>query len=667
MEIKKQLSVYVLCLFACTFFFTGCKKDVYDPNKNESKSNDFTYETRSVKSLDIDYGVKGYKAVFEVYTENPIVTENGVSKKDENIKAPFKAYTDEDCQYTGSINLPTATDKVYLYSENLGLPLCVELEVGENGVQFNMDEYIKKLQSTDAQPTALLVKNISFRIGEDNPYNISTPLGKWDYWGVPLYLVKDLVEDPTGHTAIYDQTPNGLMERVNNTLFYGKDNSEYESSSDVINIKVTQDAKVNLVFMDGKGQFLNAIGYYYYEQAPKDEEAFKALPKYIVFPYCKKADYQYGAELWLGNRVNLKYYGKDGKDAQGSDIFPKGTTIGWFLLADGYKGAGTYELDYTQKILCSNNVFNEGNEIHCATMYDQETDTRVIAFEDDGDKDYRDAVFYLDVEKGTIGNEGKPTDPDVPFDPITGGTTSGTLAFEDLWPNKGDYDMNDVVITYERSYTSDKDNKIIEIQNTFTPIHRGGQIQSAFGYQIGIKRKGGLISDIQIENKNTTSAFVENNMEVGQEEATFILFDDMEQAVKNGPITLKITLEGITIDEIQDTKFYNPFICTSRNKGENPVTAKSRREIHLTNYPPTNKADQTSDFGKYDDRSNLDESRYYVGDKENPYPFAIDLPIMDYVVPTEAMNINDFYTSFKNWVSSKGQEDADWYMYPTKK
>ena len=34
-------------------------------------------------------------------------------------------------------------------------------------------------------------------------------------------------------------------------------------------------------------------------------------------------------------------------------------------------------------------------------------------------------------------------DPPLESDPL-----EGTLVFEDLWPSQGDYDMNDVVLTY---------------------------------------------------------------------------------------------------------------------------------------------------------------------------------------------------------------------------
>lgn len=674
MEIKKKFSVYVLCLFACTFFFTGCKKDVYDPNKNEPKVDGFDYATRSVKTLDIDYGIEGYKAVFEIYTENPIVTENGVSKKKEGVKSSFKTYTNEDCQYTGSINLPTATDKVYLYSENIGLPQCVEVEVGENGIKFNLEEYIEKLQSSDAQPTALLAKSVlSARAKGDNPYNIQQKLGGWnqqgaDNWrGIPDYLLKTTTAKPY---PIYDNTPNGLLERIHHTLKEG-DNSSYAKSSDIVNIKVVKDASINLIFLNGKGEYHNAMGYYYYDSGKElTAEEFKALPKYIAFPNCTQYERSGGA-LWMGNRIKLMYYGKEG-ESTGSETFPKGTTIGWFLLADAFTiyDYMPSEVNYTPEkgTWFSNNEFNTGKIKSCISIYDTQSKTTVLGIEDGGDQDYKDVLFYVEATPSeAIYDPDKPTidDPEVENPPITSDPVEGTLAFEDLWPNQGDYDMNDVVVTYQRSYTVDDKGNVIGLKDIYTPVHKGGQIKSGFGYQIGIPATS--VSKVVIENGSSTNPNLSNSMELEQENATFILFDDMEQAMKNGAITVTLEISDLTLEAMQkDIHFYNPFIRVSPNKNDkNPI-----QEIHLTNYPPTDRADRAY-FGRYNDRSSVNENGdpegpyYYVSD--NDYPFAIDLPIMDYSVPTEAVRIDKFYPKFGNWVKTKGEEDADWYRHPTQK
>ena len=51
------------------------------------------------------------------------------------------------------------------------------------------------------------------------------------------------------------------------------------------------------------------------------------------------------------------------------------------------------------------------------------------------------------------------------------------------------------------------------------------------------------IDNIKIENSSST-ALNENGMEINQDKPTFMLFDDIQQAVKNGAITVTLELAG---------------------------------------------------------------------------------------------------------------------------
>lgn len=150
----KYVCTLLLGWIMCIVLFSACKKDVYAPNKNEPAEDVFDFATTVDKKLDIDYGMKGNKAVFEVFTEDPIVIENGKAKKKENVKSILKAYTDNACKYSGIVNLPTACTKIYLYSENYILPTSVEIEVDNSDIKFNLEDYKDHLRSSTSQSTS---------------------------------------------------------------------------------------------------------------------------------------------------------------------------------------------------------------------------------------------------------------------------------------------------------------------------------------------------------------------------------------------------------------------------------------------------------------------------------------------------------------------------------
>ncbi|NLH53483.1 MAG: LruC domain-containing protein, partial [Bacteroidales bacterium] len=61
-----------------------------------------------------------------------------------------------------------------------------------------------------------------------------------------------------------------------------------------------------------------------------------------------------------------------------------------------------------------------------------------------------------------------PTDPFRAFNnyyPSSNGFA--TLAFEDNWPNKGDYDFNDVVVDYQLNRVTNSQNQLVEVLGTF--------------------------------------------------------------------------------------------------------------------------------------------------------------------------------------------------------
>lgn len=671
---KKRLNVCLLLSAVAAFaaLLTGCVKHPdAGPDTPEPGEGTFDYATVTDVKINVDYSMKGNKALFEVYTENPLEkSSDGAVVKKDGVKSLLKAYTDRDSKYSGVVNLPTAADKVWLYSESYGLPTCVEAEVTAAGIAFELNAFLKKQESAQPQNRTAAAQVPLTRGGatEDNILNVQTPLGGYDRNGKPDYLEATLAD-----------VPDGLMNRVQNVLMPGNDNSHYAVSDEQVNIRLTQDASLVLVFLSELATWGNSVGYYYYDSnnPPTTLDAFLDLPKYVAFPNCSMynsaEDYMgtYRPSMQPGMQVKLKYYDTNG---QASDIFPAGLTVGWFIMPSGFNPYNGKLVKPTQyvRFKCSNSIYNiHYNPSHhfCASLYDKASGKTVLGFEDGTDKDYKDVLFYLDAEPQSaitdpdrpVINPGKEQYPDVTGDPL-----EGTLAFEDLWPSQGDYDMNDAVVAYSTTFTTDKDNRLIAIKNVFTPLHSGGSLKSAFGYQLDMPATA--VKSVTIDNLSS-SAQTTGGLELNQSKAVIMLFDDIHQAVAHGPITVDIELDGsVSLDKVTRKSLYNPFVCVS-GKDTEFVPGAVRKEIHLTNYAPTSLADPYP-FGRNDDKSSVDTQGnptgpyYYV--TADLHPFAIDLPITDYHIPTESVKIDDFYPGFTGWVTSKGEKNKEWYLNPAK-
>lgn len=465
------------------------------------------------------------------------------------------------------IDLPTATDKVWLYSDTYGLPTCVEVPVTATGVHFNLDSFLESAAQRQNRMAAGQPSIARSGSTPENVFNIQTPLGGHDRSGKPDYLENNLAK-----------LPEGLINRVQNVLLPGNDNSQYAKPADLVNLTVAEPASLNIVFLAELSLWTNSFGYYYYDtdNPPANLEDFLNLPKYIVFPNCsmynREEDYWNGyfPPLKSGMQVKLKYFDGNGNP---SDIFPAGVTVGWFIMPGGFRsewGQIVFPANF-DKFKCSNSTFNNFNkeERFCVSLYDKPSGKTIIGFEDGADNDYKDVLFFVesDPESAIVDPDRPVIDPDdEQYPDVAGDPIEGTLAFEDLWPSQGDYDMNDVVIAYSTTFTIDKDNKLIAVKDVFTPLHSGGSQKSAFGYQLDMP--GTSIKKLTGHNITSTAETIDG-LETGQEKPVIMLFDDIARALaKDDTITVIMELDGsVSMDKVTYKSLYNPFICVSGKEG----------------------------------------------------------------------------------------------------
>ncbi len=253
-------------------------------------------------------------------------------------------------------------------------------------------------------------------------------------------------------------------------------------------------------------------------------------------------------------------------------------------------------------------------------------------------------------------NDAYPTDPTRAYNNYYPSATGvATVAFEDLWPSKGDYDLNDIVMTYRYNVVTNAANNVAQVVGSFTLHATGGSFENGFGVEFPIDRA-------------KATSLVGGTLEAGQTKAVVTLFNNSRAQMA--------TWNTVPAASASDTVNYNfsfnvtagPSLATFGLNQYNPfiwnnTTGFGRGyEIHLPGKTPTTLANSAL-FGTGDDNTNVAASRYYVS-KGNGLPWAIAIPVK-FAHPIERADINTAYLKFATWVQSGGAQFADWYNNTT--
>ena len=234
----------------------------------------------------------------------------------------------------------------------------------------------------------------------------------------------------------------------------------------------------------------------------------------------------------------------------------------------------------------------------------------------------------------------------------------GTLAFEDYWPTKGDYDMNDLVIDYnmscEKSYEGNLENLTARFK--IRAIGASYNIGCGFEFPDFIEVSGAVTS-------STGLAYVETN------NRTVIIFDDARDVVTENSDQFINTSPALAYTETEVVTVSIPVISSDYSYSEdwylppyNPFFFVNGRtkEIHLADYPPTESAD-ISLFNTEDDTSDPALGFYYRTSENLPWAFHI---AESSAYPIEKIEIIQAFPDFYEWAESEGQQATDWYSNP---
>jgi LruC domain-containing protein len=572
----------------------------------------------------------------------------------------LRGVTDANGYFKGSVNLPSYIDTLLISPDNTGLSRDIKGLIINNGltcVLGGTEGASGNIAMGPKNGGKVLYGNTVFA---QTAYSY---MGSYDQSGRPVNYRDAQKGAVTADLLTYlaESLPDKQDVRVHHPQYLSDNATEH--------LNIVKNSDVWVTFVSEGGGYLNAIGYYTYPTSNPPNQASKIADVKYVFPNASAAGS--GGNMQSGDRVKL-------------GNFAAGTSIGFVLLQNGWsQNLGSVNTNVTK--FYSDSQFNPEStaslRTHTVLLNYAKENLFVIGFEDlvrstsGSDHDFNDVVLYASSMPtdgiSTAGVQGmtppKDTDADGVWDAndkfptdatrayinyFPSENTKGTLVFEDNWPNKGDYDMNDLVVDYRYSYVSNASNKVVEMIGDYRAVAAWAKNENGFGVQLpfapgiiksvlGQKLSGGYIS------------LSPNDTESGQSKAVIIPFDNHKTLLMNqtdiiDSAVVKITFLTPTDMSVLGNAPYNPFLICNKQRGI---------EAHLPGQLPTDRA-QTSLFGTANDRTNASNNKYYLS--EENWPWAINFTEV-FRYPIEGNNISAAYLHFGEWASSGGTTFTDWY------
>jgi LruC domain-containing protein len=273
------------------------------------------------------------------------------------------------------------------------------------------------------------------------------------------------------------------------------------------------------------------------------------------------------------------------------------------------------------------------------------------------------------------GDDDYPNDQYRAFNNYLVSSTYGTLLYEDLWPSRGDYDFNDVVVDYRVNTISNASNEVVEMEIKVVARAAGASYKDAFAIELRNIAPDKILSITGGNLPGTLFTRAANGTESGQTYANIPIFDDVFKVlvyqggnggINTNPNVPKADYDTITVlvkfkdgtttapggvTNISAITFanFNPYIVINQERN---------REVHLIDKAPTDKAN-TSLFGTQEDRSNPGQGKYYRTANNLPWALAISQSIP---YPTEKTDFSLAFSKFIQWAESNGASFSDWYI-----
>ncbi len=657
---------YLLFSFAL-FLLSGCLEKPMteiEETVNESSSFDFntTQDVQLIVKMTDGNGSPFAGLKFSIYEHI----------NDEKGKKLFTAVTNSTGNFKQYVKLPAYFESVLIETNFIGIPNNIAVPLLNNTIELDY--------SNGQLNSAVVESNSSSQQGSaaNQSYSINgmtfNYMDSYSSAGVPANLEpeRDII------SASLLQYINASLPESQPVPVY---HPTYLANGKKTTLDIIETADVWLTFVHEGAGWRNAIGFYTYQTTSPPQTLDDISTINIAFP-------------------NLSFIGSGGALISGDKIklgrFEPGVSLGVVLLADGWDGSNSENFNhivFADKQL--NPEPNDDLKQHNVLLWDAENELFLIGFEDVRrddipfrcDQDFNDAILFVSsnpvraistenvspVDKpGTLDTDGDgindildefPNDPEKAYTSYyPSSSTFGSFAFEDNWPDYGDYDFNDLVVDYQFKHSLNANNEVVEMESKFKVRAIGAGFRNGFGFATNLlpseilSSTGHVVNSPIIklntngteQNQDNAVFIVSNNVHDLFNNSGFINTQDADAPVEDQMVTLITVFNGPKTYADIGPAPYNPFLIISQDRG---------REVHLPGYQPTNLMNRDF-FGTLDDNSDPSKGIYYRS--KTDLPWAIHLP-ESFEYPKEKVDIRSGHLRFKDWAQSSGYSYMDWY------
>lgn len=270
-----------------------------------------------------------------------------------------------------------------------------------------------------------------------------------------------------------------------------------------------------------------------------------------------------------------------------------------------------------------------------------------------------DIVLDVAPSVSDADNDGVPDDQDdYPNDPTRAYTsnfpTSGyqTVSFEDLWPAKGDFDLNDMVLVNQVVYTSDASNNRVDATFTVSLEAVGSGFSNGLALVftdannqfLGQNIIASVTGDAAVDPNVTNGIIVFNDVYLAQ--STYYQNNAVGPSMAADVFTFTVTFNGNAGSQAIIPDVY---IFRTSDRG---------LEVHLDGFSGTSAANSA-----YNNTID-DVNGTYSTSTGLPWALEVVTQGNTYKHPKEKVDILLAYPNFQSWAESNGSSNADWLDSP---